>query len=222
MDWKNMLKGRKFLGLGILGGVVALSGLLTFLFSSGKIALPVLVEEEEGEGGAGQLFRVGVGELQIGEKTIRISRYRLDMGNLKITNLKEPTASADAATKGYVDASAGGVKYWEVCRTASTYNGNLGGYSGANDKCASGCGTGCVMLNYTHLNGALTGGVILVPRLATDAAGWIGAGGGGARWIPGTTTATRYLQHPNSSWWGDGANEQGADCNAWTDGSPGG
>lgn len=51
--------------------------------------------------------------LKIGTNTIRISRFRLDMGNKKIVNLANPTASNDAATKGYVDAQASGGSGWD-------------------------------------------------------------------------------------------------------------
>ena len=46
--------------------------------------------------------------LKIGENTIRISQYRMDMGEGPIKNLAEPTDNQDAATKSYVDAQAGG------------------------------------------------------------------------------------------------------------------
>ena len=115
MNIKNISEGRRFLRLGIIGGVVLLSGLLVSLFISGKIALPVLIVEEAGPGGGGQFLKVGDGELQIGSQTIRVSRFRMDMGNLPIHNLAEPTNTSDAATKGYVDAAATGPVFTISC-----------------------------------------------------------------------------------------------------------
>lgn len=43
------------------------------------------------------------GELKVGQKTIRISKNRLDMDNKPIKNVGAPTASGDAARKQDVD-----------------------------------------------------------------------------------------------------------------------
>ena len=139
MNIKNISEGRRFLRLGIIGGVVLLSGLLVSLFISGKIALPVLIVEEADQGGGGQFLKVGDGELQIGAHTIRVSRHRLDMGNLPIHNLQSPAASSDAATKGYVDAQGGGYKH---CYFLS---GSSGACASGYDTLVSTDGTGCAV-----------------------------------------------------------------------------
>jgi uncharacterized protein YdbL (DUF1318 family) len=54
----------------------------------------------------------------------------------KITNLTDPTANADAATKQYVDAAGGGIVK-RMFTTSTTYDGNLGGKSGADAICAA-------------------------------------------------------------------------------------
>ena len=51
----------------------------------------------------------------------------LDMTGLKISNLAEPTATQDAATKAYVDASVAGLKWKEPVRVATTANITLSG-----------------------------------------------------------------------------------------------
>jgi hypothetical protein len=56
----------------------------------------------------------------------------------RITGVSTPTASSDAATKGYVD-SVVGAQY--IGRTVTTYTGNLGGIAGANAKCNAVGGT---------------------------------------------------------------------------------
>ena len=87
----------------------------------------------------------------------------LNMNNNRIINISTPTASSDVATKGYVDAAvgAGGGTYTcdEACKdyslmtgnlyiyadagspvkrvfvTSQSWNGNLGGFNGADAKC---------------------------------------------------------------------------------------
>jgi len=50
----------------------------------------------------------------------------LDMGsNAKVINLPAPTASADAATKGYVDSAVEGLAWKDNCRVATQANLNL-------------------------------------------------------------------------------------------------
>jgi len=56
----------------------------------------------------------------------------LSMGNFVISNLATPTASSDAATKGYVD-TYGGKPQW--AGYTGTYTGNLGSLAGAASKC---------------------------------------------------------------------------------------
>ena len=51
----------------------------------------------------------------------------LDMTGLKISNLAEPTATQDAATKAYVDAAVAGLKWKEPVRVATTANITLSG-----------------------------------------------------------------------------------------------
>ena len=58
----------------------------------------------------------------------------------KLTLGNDPTDDMDAATKGYVDAAVdaadgGGATVHYIKTTTATYNGDLGGYSGANAKC---------------------------------------------------------------------------------------
>jgi hypothetical protein len=62
----------------------------------------------------------------------------IDVTGNRIVNLASPIDSTDAATKGYVDAQGGGgvnLVFKRVFVTSVTYNGNLGGLSGADAKC---------------------------------------------------------------------------------------
>jgi len=118
----------------ILCGAVLLFGiswLLINLVISGKIILPNVIKEP---GDFGKPF-VGIedGALRIGTNTIRISRFRLDMGNLKITNLATPTSAKDAANKEYVDAQRVGYINWNDCE-----------YKTVSRTCAQGAGTASV------------------------------------------------------------------------------
>ena len=63
------------------------------------------------------------------------------MNNHKITNLATPTASTDAATKGYVDSAGGSL----VCQTFTS-----SGTGNATATCTSGTATGggCYMSHY--------------------------------------------------------------------------
>jgi len=75
-----------------------------------------------------------------------------------------PIAQKHVATRGWVEAAAsGGARGWDVCQTASSFTGYLGGYSGANALCAAACGVGFVMLNTNHLIAAAQGSTILIP-----------------------------------------------------------
>ena len=114
-----MTKSRRFLRLGIYGGAVLLTGLLAVLFISGIIAPPVIFVDKSGGNTEGSFFKVGDGQLQIGSHTIRVSRHRLDMGNLPIKNLQTPAAASDAATKGYVDAAGSPTVYTIRCLTCT-------------------------------------------------------------------------------------------------------
>ncbi|MBI4812206.1 hypothetical protein HY798_02010 [Candidatus Falkowbacteria bacterium] len=81
---------------------------------------------------------VGIGTANPGAKLEVTGDIKLSgvSPTYKITNLISPTASTDAATKGYVDAAAGGGATW-MGYTASAYNGNMGGTKGINNYCNS-------------------------------------------------------------------------------------
>jgi len=88
-----------------------------------------------------------------------------------------PIAQNHVATRGWVEAAAsGGARGWDVCQTASSFTGNLGGYSGANAICAAACGVGFVMLNTNHLIAAAQGSTILIPTTLTLEDAWVGGG----------------------------------------------
>jgi hypothetical protein len=60
--------------------------------------------------------------------------------SFKISNVASPIAGSDVATKSYVDAQSGGcspARLRFAGYTPVSYNGNLGGPKGANDKCAT-------------------------------------------------------------------------------------
>lgn len=57
--------------------------------------------------------------------TIRYSDLDFNSGPQKIKNLPAPTASGDAATKGYVDSAVEGLNWKDSVRAASTANINL-------------------------------------------------------------------------------------------------
>jgi hypothetical protein len=62
----------------------------------------------------------------------------IDVAGNRIVNLATPINSTDAATKGYVDAQSGGygnLVFKRVFVTSVSYDGNLGGLSGADAKC---------------------------------------------------------------------------------------
>ena len=115
---------------------------------------------------------VAIGTSTPGTAKLKILGGTLDMTTQKISNLATPTADADAATKAYVDAASAGVKYWLILRTAATYTGNLGGYAGANAKCAAEFGSSCVMLNRMILTSGLLGGTYSVLGFTTNGPGW--------------------------------------------------
>jgi len=83
------------------------------------------------------------------------------MNNHKITNLATPTASTDAATKGYVDDNSGG---WSApssfIKTTTGHNGDFNGYRG--------------MYNWIQTNGCSGYHVCSVWELSA----WFQAGGG--------------------------------------------
>jgi hypothetical protein len=87
--------------------------------------------------GTSQLVLSG-GNVGIGTNTL--TQKLTVAGNIDVTgntivNLASPVNSTDAATKGYVDAQGGGLKTKKIFITSTTYNGNLGGLSGADTKC---------------------------------------------------------------------------------------
>ena len=176
MDWKNMSKGGKLLRLGLLGGALLLSGGLAFLYISGEIDLKR----------PSQFLNVGDGEIQIGTNTIRISRYRLNMGGNKIMNLKEPIEAADAATKGYVDAAATGPVFTISC----------GWITSGNPPAVGSCTPAACPVDYLSTDISCR-----VLALATSVSGW-----------GGDTGANNYKGKP-SEWYqglGGGGNVEGS------------
>ena len=80
------------------------------------------------------------GDLHVEHDTILSGEVSVD--GSRITELLTPVEGSDAVTKEYVQASAGGggsggATIWELRRTSNTYDGNLGGFEGANAKCKS-------------------------------------------------------------------------------------
>ena len=120
-----------------------------------------------------------------GSKQVLLSN-NLHMNNHKITNLATPTASTDAATKGYVDDNIGG---WSapssVTVTSATHNGSFGGYNG--------------MYNWIQTNGCSGYHVCSTSELFD----WLQKGGS-------APSSTCWLNHPYYEETGKPQN-----CNSW-------
>jgi hypothetical protein len=89
-------------------------------------------------GGGNYYFmgNVGIGTTTPSQKLTVAGK--IDVTGNRIVNLASPIDSNDAATKGYVDAQSGGygnLVFKRVFVTSVSYNGNLGGLSGADAKC---------------------------------------------------------------------------------------
>ena len=92
----------------------------------------------------------------------------LNMNSQKITNLATPTADGDATTKAYVDAAGGGIKYWQIVNTAASFNGSLGGRTGANDKCQAEFGADAIFFNSDILINARMGGAPIMYDVSSN------------------------------------------------------
>ena len=154
----------------------------------------------------------------------------LDVSGNRITNVATPTASSDAATKAYVDAAGGGgAMYWEITVTSNTYNGNLGGYAGANQKCKNEFGSTSFMLNYSIFANAYMGGIPLIINISQNPVSsfpqgaWFGSARAGAVVATGNTSTYEYYYpvFPRQFWgyYTSSYSEVGSDCRGWTSSS---
>jgi hypothetical protein len=120
-----------------------------------------------------------------------------------------PTADNHVATKGYVDASSGSVSRWRIVKTTNTYNGNLGGYEGANDKCQSEFGADSFFFNRTIFASSLHGGLPLYLDARPYNAWWA---------CLDSYTATYYMTGMPANWDED-TNSYYGNCEGWTSSS---
>ena len=94
--WKKII-------LAVIGSLI-FGGLVVHCTLDSSISFPMItIEPWLGQDKNTPFISLEEGGLKIGTNTIRISRFRLDMGGLKIVNLADPTADQDAVTKAYVD-----------------------------------------------------------------------------------------------------------------------
>jgi hypothetical protein len=83
------------------------------------------------------LLNLGIGTTGPGEKLEVNGNIKLSgaSATYKITNVVQPTAATDVATKAYVDAAAATKLTKRVFITSTIYKGNLGGLSEGDAKC---------------------------------------------------------------------------------------
>ena len=133
----------------IVGGIIILFASVVLYFSQ-ESQSTLAVGEPLTFGGNDEividqtLSRVGIGTPTPGD-TLEVNGNMTFCGTPthRITNVADPTANSDVATKGYVDAQGGGgghptftwssVKHFFITNTS--YDGSLGGLTGGDAKC---------------------------------------------------------------------------------------
>jgi len=165
---------------------------------------------------------VGIGTDNPGAAKLKIFGGILDMSFQKITNLAEPTGNFDAVTKVYADTIGG----TDICEgrhlmiklTNQAYQGNMGGQSGADAKCAAefdgyhmcqladynttrGCGPDLTRSIAFYHNYVWHGAALGVDGKAINCSGWTSTSGSGgihsiavAMWYSSSNVCAEYLR----------------------------
>lgn len=151
---------------------------------------------------------IGIGATEPGEKLEVSGNIKLsgDSPTYRITNLASPTSNSDAATKGYVDAAVSQGQcdsgLLQIKFTNNSYNGNLGGVSGANTKCNNEY-QGYTMCDFYVLKdkGLIGCLPVIGAYMLNQGTAWIGGGSNCSSWSSSSSSLYgTYIRQYNGTW----------------------